>query len=58
MQNRRLHMHFWIEELNSYGIYTGPNGEPLHKLDYYDLKALMVKTHFQLDIEIKSSPWF
>ncbi|MGH2319359.1 hypothetical protein ACRC6Q_16590 [Planococcus sp. SE5232] len=52
------HMEFWVEELKGYGINYGPNGETLGNMDYYDLKAYMVKVHLQRDIEIKASPWF
>lgn len=58
MKHSHIHMGFWIEELKSYGIYEGPNGEPLEKMGYYDLRAFLVKTHLQLNIEVKASPWF
>lgn len=57
-KHRHIHMGFWIEELKGYGIHESPNGEPLESMGYYDLRALLLKTHLQLDIEVKASPWF
>lgn len=58
LKHRHIHMGFWIKELNGYGIYEGPKGESLEKMEYYDLRAFLAKIHLQLNIEVKASPWF
>ncbi|MDE0582214.1 hypothetical protein ON064_04030 [Planococcus sp. A6] len=52
------HMAFWIKELHDYGVYEGPNGEPLEELEYHDLRAFLSKKKLQRDLHVKSSPWF
>ncbi|WP_186763820.1 hypothetical protein [Planomicrobium sp. CPCC 101079] len=58
MKHRDRHREFWIEELKGYGILQGPNGEALADLEYYDLRAYVVKAQLQRDLETKASPWF
>lgn len=58
MKHQHVHTGFWIKELRGYNVHQGPNGEKLEDLGYYDLRALLVKTHLQLNIEVKASPWF
>jgi len=52
-KHRHIHTSFWIEELKSYGIHESPSGERLEDMEYYDLRALLLKTHLRLDIELK-----
>lgn len=58
MKHKHIHMGYWIEELKGHGVHKSLDGKPLEELEYYDLRALVVKTHLQLDIEVKASPWF
>lgn len=58
MAGRHVHMKFWIEELNGYGVTMGPNEEDLGAMDYYDLRAFLLQQKLRRDLEPKASPWF
>lgn len=58
MKHNHAHKKFWIEELKSFGIIAGPNHEPLEDMEYYDLRAYLVKAQLHRDLSVKSSPWF
>lgn len=58
MNHNHIHMKFWIKELHSYGIYSGPNSERLEDMSYYDLRSYLVKAQLQRDLEVKQSMWF
>ncbi|PSL42155.1 hypothetical protein B0H99_101403 [Planomicrobium soli] len=58
MSSEHIHVKFWVEELNEYGIKMGPNGEALDSMDYYDLRAFLLQQKLRRDLEPKASPWF
>ena len=57
-QHSHIHKANWIKELNEFGVYKAPCGKSLEELDYYDLRALVVKEKMHRDLEVKASPWF
>lgn len=58
MACREIHMKYWIEELQGFGVLEGPNGESLDSMDYYDLKAFLLQHKLRRDLEPLASPWF
>lgn len=58
MAARHIHTKFWIEELNEFGVETGPNGEALDSMDYYDLRAYLLKQKLRRNLEPLHGPWF
>lgn len=44
MFHKHIHAANWIKELKGYGVTEGRNGETLEGLDYYDLRALVVRS--------------
>lgn len=56
--NAHIHKKNWISELRGYGIYHGPGNRNLEDMDYYDIRAMVVKEKMKRDLEVKASPWF
>lgn len=51
--NAHIHMKNWISELRGYGIHWGPGGQALESMQYYDIRAMILKEHYRRDIESK-----
>lgn len=51
LADKELYRKYIIEKLNGYGIYSGPNGENLRTMDYYDLRGFVSVEEMKRDDE-------
>lgn len=48
----------WIKDLNGFGVYAGPQGQPLESMSFGEIRSLVVQQLFQRNLDTLSSPWF